>query len=251
MKRLLISFQGFLERYRLLPSFGECTIFLMAVSLGVILLVDETARGLALELVSRPRKATIIVALGIFFACYTAFFSYFINEIQKFYMFWFAVLVNLVSAIVVIRSLSGTEAPIFAYIIPVFTVVIAIIMIILWHADLLDTSSVPHKSVSYSHIVYGIVVIGGTVLLLKYVFHWAWPDIFLTSVAYTTLFNEKIAGYLPGQNDPNYYTEHDVHPLQSGTSRGSERFVTGKNGEVYYTDTHYGNQPGTPFQQLK
>jgi len=56
---------------------------------------------------------------------------------------------------------------------------------------------------------------------------------------------------LPPRNDPRYYREWDIKPLQSGVNRGVERIVTGKNGEVYWTDTHYGQKPGMPFSRIK
>jgi guanyl-specific ribonuclease Sa len=37
---------------------------------------------------------------------------------------------------------------------------------------------------------------------------------------------------------PGYYRESDVWPRTSG-SRGAERLVLGRGGEVYYTSNHY------------
>ena len=35
------------------------------------------------------------------------------------------------------------------------------------------------------------------------------------------------------------YREHDVNDCIDGERRDSERFVTGSDGSVYYTDDHY------------
>ncbi len=43
---------------------------------------------------------------------------------------------------------------------------------------------------------------------------------------------------LPPKSDPSYYTESDVFPNPK-SQRGTERIVTGKGGEVYYTPDHY------------
>ncbi len=49
----------------------------------------------------------------------------------------------------------------------------------------------------------------------------------------------------------NYYKEWDVHKKINGVNRGKERLVTGQNGEIYFTDTHYG-EAGTPaFYEIK
>jgi guanyl-specific ribonuclease Sa len=45
-------------------------------------------------------------------------------------------------------------------------------------------------------------------------------------------------GYLPSK-EQGYYKEWDTTPKNQG--RTAERLVTGKNGEVYYTNTHYGD----------
>lgn len=43
---------------------------------------------------------------------------------------------------------------------------------------------------------------------------------------------------LPIRDDPDYYQEYTVKaPGQLG--RGSRRIITGRNGEIYYTEDHY------------
>ena len=43
--------------------------------------------------------------------------------------------------------------------------------------------------------------------------------------------------------DEGYYREWDTKP--NSANRGTERLVTGQEGEIYYTNTHYG-QSGAP-----
>ena len=52
------------------------------------------------------------------------------------------------------------------------------------------------------------------------------------------LFENK-EGYLP-QQEKGHYQKWDTTPNQG--NRTAERLVTGKNGEMYYTNTHYGEQ---------
>ncbi len=43
---------------------------------------------------------------------------------------------------------------------------------------------------------------------------------------------------LPTRADPDFYKEYTVQtPGESG--RGARRVITGKNGEIYYTEDHY------------
>jgi ribonuclease T1 len=43
---------------------------------------------------------------------------------------------------------------------------------------------------------------------------------------------------LPGQKDPDYYHEYTVE-TPGRSDRGARRIITGKNGEIYYTDDRY------------
>ena len=53
------------------------------------------------------------------------------------------------------------------------------------------------------------------------------------------------------QQSKGYYKEWDVNPYDKNVDRGSERLVTGQNGEIYHTDTHYGDNSGIPFSKVK
>jgi CheY-like chemotaxis protein len=44
----------------------------------------------------------------------------------------------------------------------------------------------------------------------------------------------------------DYIHKRDTSPKQKGVERTSERIVTGKGGEVYYTNTHYGDSKQDP-----
>ena len=47
-------------------------------------------------------------------------------------------------------------------------------------------------------------------------------------------------GRLPAQSDKNYYKEWTV-TTPGASDRGERRIVTGKGGEYYFTDDHYGS----------
>lgn len=56
---------------------------------------------------------------------------------------------------------------------------------------------------------------------------------------------ENKEGYLPRGE----YKEWDVAPSVGG--RNAQRFVSDTNGNVYWTETHYGDKPGVPFYKVK
>jgi len=47
------------------------------------------------------------------------------------------------------------------------------------------------------------------------------------------------------------YTIYDVAPPSSTSGRGRRRVVTGTDGSIYYTNSHYGDSGGKPFYQIK
>lgn len=49
-----------------------------------------------------------------------------------------------------------------------------------------------------------------------------------------------------GNGTPITYREHDVNNKNPGSARDAQRFVTGSDGSVYYTDDHY-----STFTKLK
>lgn len=74
-------------------------------------------------------------------------------------------------------------------------------------------------------------------------------------------FQQVPAGYVGGREWTNYekvlpvhqrgyYHEWDVHPKVSGKNRGTERLVTGQGGEIYYTNTHYGDAGNPAFYEV-
>lgn len=197
MKQSLVRFRSVLERYRILPSYGEDTIFLLAVTVLVVLLIDADARSFAEQIKAQSSKVVLIMLLGISFAFYTTFFSYFKTETQKFYMFWFAVLVNFLSAFATVSFLNGSSASPFYYTGPAINIAVFALMVMFWHADLLDTSAIPHKSSSFSNILYGTLVVTGLTLLAEYVWEMPWPAMFSFVIGYATVFNKTFIGYLP------------------------------------------------------
>lgn len=204
MRQLLLRVRGTLEKYRFLPSYGEDTVFLLAVAVLVVLLLNADARSFAEQIGVRQPKVALIMLLGIGFAFYTAFFSYFKNETQKFYMFWFAVLINVLSAVASISLLDSAAVSPLYYIAPAINIATFLLMIVFWHADVLDTSVLPHKSSSFSNIVYGTGVVIVLTVLAEHVWHIPWPAVFSFAIGYTTVANQAVVGYLPkifGQRD--------------------------------------------------
>ncbi|OGZ43680.1 MAG: hypothetical protein A2756_05360 [Candidatus Ryanbacteria bacterium RIFCSPHIGHO2_01_FULL_48_27] len=197
MKQTLLHLRGFLERYRVLPSYGEDTVFLLAVAVLVVLFLNADARAFAEQVRAQSSKIALIMLLGVGFAIYTAFFSYFKNEIQKFYMFWFAVLVNFLSAFATITLLNDSGASPLYYIAPAINVVAFVLMVAFWHADVLDTSAIPHKSSSFSNVLYGTIVVAVLTLVAEYAWNTPWPAVFSFVIGYATVFNRTFTSYLP------------------------------------------------------
>lgn len=232
MKQMLTNLHGFLGRYRLLPSFDEDTVFLLALVVLVVWLIDADARTFAEQVRAQSSKISLMILLGMGFAFYTAFFASFKNEIQKFYMFWFAVLINFLSAFAAITLLNGSGESVFSYITPVINIVISILLVVFWHADVLDASSLPHKSSTFSNVLYGTLIVLGFTLLAEYIWDTPWPSVLTAAIGYATLFNGTVTSYLPqifGKRDRkiasldavvNRGIDHMVQNLSKGKNHG-------------------------------
>lgn len=180
-----------------MPSFNEDAVFLLAVAVVSVLFLDTDARAFAEQVRLHSSKITLMVILGIGFSFYTAIFTSFKNEIQKFYMFWFVAIVNFLSALAVITILNGSGNLIFYFVIPAINIGIFILLVVFWYADILDISSLSNKSPNYSSMLYGTFIVLGLTLLSKYVLEIPWPTLLAVSVGYATLFNRSITSHLP------------------------------------------------------
>lgn len=186
-----------LEKARLVPNFDEDTVFLLTIAVVAVVLIDSDARAFAEAVRSHSSKVTLIVLLGMAFSVYTAFFSSFKNEIQKFYMLWFAISINFLCAIAGIIFLTDSSASMWLYIFPYLNVVFGILLIIFWHLDILDTSAISGKSSSYSNSVYGTFFILAFVFVGEYLLSIPWPALLSLSVAYASAFNKFAGWFLP------------------------------------------------------
>lgn len=64
MKKFLEGVKRFLEHFSLLPKFGEDTVFLMAISVALVLVIDDSARAFALQVKDTSPKVALICLVG-------------------------------------------------------------------------------------------------------------------------------------------------------------------------------------------
>lgn len=197
MKTTLTRLYNFLKEHRLTPSFDDDSIFLLAVAVIVLLIIDADAQAFASKVSAHSSKASLIILLGISFATYSVFFAQFKNEVQKFYMFWFAILMSYLSSIGAIILLNISSVSIFLYFAPILNIIVSIFILIFWYADVIDTSCISYKSSSFFSAVYGVIVITSFTLIGVHVLNWPWPAVLSMAVTYSTVFNKYFSGRLP------------------------------------------------------
>ncbi len=197
MKRILGSVRSVLEKYHILPSFGEDTVFLLSAAIVAITLVDREAWVFAELVRAQSPKIYLMILLGVGFSIYTALFTSFKNEIQKFYIFWLVVIANFLSAVASIVILGeSTHAP-YWYLVPSVNILASIALIVLWYADAIDLSCMSHKSATFSKVVYGLLFLLLFIFSAEYIWAVPWPAVLSGAVGYATLFNRKFTGRLP------------------------------------------------------
>ena len=197
MKNPLRKVRDTLDKYSLLPTFSEDTIFLMVVALGVIYFVDTSAQKEIYETLRSSEKMMLIAGAGVLFTLYTTFFTRFKTETQKHYMLWFALIINLVVGVTAFSSLAERDISLFWYLLPALNIATFFIVIVLWYAGLYSTGRLSTKSNSYSNIIYGTLALIAIAFIYKYIPNTNWQMVFSTSIGYATLFSKTITQYLP------------------------------------------------------
>lgn len=197
MRKALKPLRDLLDRYNLLPTYTEDTIFLMLIALGVIYFVDPSAQQEIYETLRNSEKATLIVAAGAIFTVYTAFFTRFKTETQKHYMLWFAMIINLVVGVTVIEAITDQGLSLIWYVFPALNIVSFFLVILFWYTNLYNTERLSTKSMNYENIIYGSIVLVVISQVLKLVPDMSWQVIFSSSIAYATYLSNSITNFLP------------------------------------------------------
>lgn len=227
MKKFLKRLHDFLEKKKMLPSYDEDAIFLLALAVIVISAIDVDARVFIQEnIFGRANKLSLLIPLGIFFSIYTAFFVKFKTITQKHYMFWFAISMNMVSVIAYLSLTDVQKLPFYAYIMMAISLLITILMGVFWRAKLIDINVLPNKSSSYSNIIYGSIFLLLFVFLAKYILDFNWITTLSFSTAYATILNKYVSGHLPKIFRKK---DNDMATIELCVNNGVERMLQSLN----------------------
>lgn len=198
IKVKLRALRNWLDKYKILPSFDEDTVFLMIVSLIIIyFFVDASVKYEIMTILAWSKKAILIVIAGIAFTIYTTFLKRFRTETQKHYMLWFALIINVVIGITAFLDIKVQNTSPLFFIFPALNIATFFMILIFWYVDLYTTDRLATRSSGYSNIIYGSIIVALITLIYRSIPNTGWQIIFSTSVAYATLFNRKIVQYLP------------------------------------------------------
>lgn len=186
----------FLQKHKLLPSYGEETIFLILISIVTIIIINPVIRDGAASIITHGPKS--IIYGGVFYIISTTLFSYFRTEKQKIYMFCFVLLANACSIYAVIIDFK--QLNIISLLFLLINIFIFLSSITLLLSGELHNDSIPNRAARYANVLYGSLVVIALVLIGKYKFLLSWNMLFSFSVGYAMLFNQYLIKYIPPIN---------------------------------------------------
>ncbi|OGI77106.1 hypothetical protein A3C57_02805 [Candidatus Nomurabacteria bacterium RIFCSPHIGHO2_02_FULL_33_12] len=203
MKEILIKIKKYLEKINLLPNYSEESIFFIVISIIVLFIVDDLFKQ---DLINfffnldggvNSLKIKFIIIGGVLFTLYTTFFSYFKTEYQKNIMFWFVLIVNILTNVSLLTNNDYKEYSNILHFSVIVSISISFLMILFKYFKVPGISGIKNKSLSFNNSIYGIIVIILIIIIQKYFFHLQWEIILNSVVWYAILFNRKVSSYLP------------------------------------------------------
>ncbi|MBP6884714.1 MAG: hypothetical protein KBC17_02725 [Candidatus Pacebacteria bacterium] len=197
MQSIFTKYKNFLEKYKLLPSFSDESVFFVLLSIGVIYIVSPDLRDVLLTHQDVFVRLKSILVAGIAVTLYTTLFSHFRKHSHKWRMLLLMVTINILVAIFTINGVLAGPGNFVSLIFPALNILIALSMILFWLRDLVDTEMIPTKAANYSNIVYGSIIVTIIIVLCQYLLNIPWQTVLSISVAYACLFNKKSLASLP------------------------------------------------------
>lgn len=188
--------------YRLfVPRYNECALFLMSFSFLLLFLTDSRLLLGSLKIISENIVDLQICALLVAFVFGMAFSFYHVfvrrkkTIEEKRFMLFFAVTVNGVSGF-----LSGKEMLMdswgFLILFPIWNMVNAVLLLILYLAEVIDEGDVEDDDASPLQVILGSVVVLAVLFVCQYWFNMTWPVVFSLCVVYSTTLNHFITAFL-------------------------------------------------------
>jgi hypothetical protein len=197
---------SFLKRTGFLPTYSEGGLFLMSLALILLLI---TSRELwsdiltVLEAVSDSSRGGwiailmfFIIPVGILYSIFHAFTKTKKDKWAKFYMFHFAIWMNIFSGYAVAMHVFNTATWYFI-ILSIWNFLNVGLLMWLYDRNYINESSINKREVRWIELLFGSLLIISLWILGEIILGWYWAVTFSLSVGYATALNQNVKKLFP------------------------------------------------------
>lgn len=185
----------------LIPHYDELTLFAMSMTC-LLLIIDKLISGwdaLHIDFSDRSDKEGICLAIvflsGLFLSLYHAFTKRKKNQLEKIFMLFFAVIINIVSgASAALYSLDYATG--WKTIFPIINLVNSALLLALYRLRIIDAESIGDDNVALTKVFASLVIIIAIYLVSSRFFNHPWSITFSICVFYATNLNRMVQNFL-------------------------------------------------------
>ncbi len=180
----------------LIPSFNEASLFLMAFTFLLLLVLHGPFRNNVAGFFLKPDSwesvvLSLIFAAGLWFSLIHVFMKKRKSSFEKSVMLCFAVCVNagmgLMSGVYLLRTAQGLSLFFSAW-----NFLNAFLLVYMYDSRTLNNGHITDEEAGFPGIFWGILIVIVIFYFTQHVFHTHWTVTFSNCVIYATSFNDKL-----------------------------------------------------------
>lgn len=194
-----------------IPTYDKLSLFLMAVTLILLFVINTELRDLIRDLIYHLRAELSTYCFLLFPICFAIYLFYFmVSELEveeetdrkKKFMLAFAMLANVGSGIFAgIYVIKNTTEFTWLFIFPVWNIINGVLLLLMLQYKFIDDECISDRKATFFQIILGLLAVCVILFLCNYVFKLYWAITFSICIVYTTSFDRALQNVLPGLTD--------------------------------------------------
>jgi hypothetical protein len=187
-----------------IPAYDELSLFLMAVTLILLYIMNTSMRVQIHNWISEYSNAWFyligaIFLCGLYLSIYHVFTKREKTDVEKWGMLIFAVLANAVSGIVAgLYVLKTDNVRNWLLIFPIWNIINGVLLLLMLRLKIIDESCISDRDAAKLQIIFGLVSVLIIFIFCNYVFDLYWAITFSICIVYTTSFDKALQNVFPG-----------------------------------------------------
>jgi len=191
----------------LIPSYDELSLFLMAVTLVLLYVVNVPTREDIYKLITKSHDVRVYMMAVIFLGgmCLSIYHVFTAREktsFEKMLMLFFAVVANAITGIIagvfVIKQASTHD---WLLVFPVWNIINGVLLLLMLRFKIIDEECISDRRATFIQVILGLLAVSVVLILCNYVFKLYWAITFSICIIYTTSFDRALQNVFPGLTD--------------------------------------------------